>query len=400
MVLVRTGNDLEGLYTVSGGEVVDLTGHMKDATHFTLTEIVPKGKKPGVFDGQLDGLRVTGSWKEPAAKTALPFTAGPLDAFGGGKDATAFDETYVGTLGGKLRIRMKLKRAGTKLSGAYRYTRSHEDLVLDGDVDGNKLALTESTRKGLVTGRFEGVFVRRGLVYGRWTTPEGARPMPFALNHDNVYPEVVALSGGGKIVPQEIYKDTNKLCALSVMWPEVDGAGKGVPALNAALKSTAGDWKMDCAGATAELPYESDTAYHVDATRPGRFVVSFSSYQYTGGAHGMHGSSCYAADVEKGTLTPLTVKLLAPDARKKLGPLVNEALRKENGGTKLSDAGFNEDTVPVGDDTSLCVEGNDLVVQFGVYEVGPYALGAPEAKIAARDAAALVLGTPLEPFVK
>jgi hypothetical protein len=374
---------------------------MKDAARFTLTEVVPKGKKPGVFDGQLDGLRVTGTWKAPAAKAALPVTAGPLDAFGAGADATAFEETYVGTLGRNQRIRMKLRRAGTKLSGAYRYARSHDDLLLAGDVDGNKLALTESTRKGLVTGRFEGVFLRRGLVYGRWTTPEGAKALPFTLSHGDAYPEAVALPGGGKIVPQELYKDQNKLCTLSSMWPEVDGAATpGKAALNAALKATAGDAKMDCEGATAELPYESSTAYHVVATRPGRFVVTFSSYQYTGGAHGMHGSSCHAADVEKGTLSTLSVKLLQPDARKRLGPLVNESLRKEHGVTNLSEAGFYEDAVPVGDDTSLCVEGTNLVVRFGVYEVGPYVLGAPEVKIAAKDAAALVLGTPLEPFVK
>jgi hypothetical protein len=138
----------------------------------------------------------------------------------------------------------------------------------------------------------------------------------------------------------------------------------------------------------------------VDATRPNAFSVRYMFCTFAGGARGRSSFGCFAADTGKGTLTKLFAKVLPADGRKKVEALTNAALKKENNVTKLTDAGFSTDDVTLSDDTTSCVEGTDLVVQFQPYEVAPYAIGAPSAKIAKADAALLVTGTALEAFFK
>src|SRR5262249_5778929 len=151
-------------------------------------------------------------------------------------------------------------------------------------------------------------------------------------------------------------------------------------ALNALLRKEAGDPKaLNCAEATEELRYETDTTFAVVATRPSLFSVMYTFYTYAGGAHGMTSFECFAADTDTGTFTKLVGKLLPWDARKKAEALTNAALKMENKVAKLTDAGFNTDDVTLSDETTLCVEGQDLVVQFEAYEVAPYAMGAPAA---------------------
>jgi hypothetical protein len=402
MVLDRSGDHLEGIYA-RGGEDVAVRGDMKDKTRFTLTEIVPKGKKAATLEGEIDGMRITGTWKDPGAATAMPFSAGPLDPFGA--KAQSFEQTYLGSLGSKTRIRMKLKKDGEKLTGVYRYTRSKEDLRLLGTVseaDG-RFELVESNAQGATTGRMKGVFLERPLALGRWTSPDGTRTFPFTLRNGDVFPEPVALVGAGKVVPQEDYEEHGKFCTMSIFFPEVTGTPNKTAenALNRALRKKADIGKnMWCGDAREELPYQAETMYAVVATRPSLFALRYQFYEYAGGAHGMHGIDCYAADTDKGTLTKLASKLLSPDARKKADVFVNAALKKENGVQKLTEAGFNADEVSIGDETSLCIDGTDLVVQFQEYEVAAYAMGAPSAKIGKADAAPLVSATPLEPFFK
>jgi len=396
-VLERSGEHLEGLYTRTEDDDVPLAGDLREGGSFTLTEMVAKGKRPAVFEGKMDGLRITGTWRDPAKKSALPFVAGPLDAFG---PTTTFKETYLGSLGGNLRVRMKLERTGGKLTGAYRYMKSKEDLGLEGTVteaDG-KFRLIETTRKGLVTGRFEGIFVQKNRGLGRWSSPDGSKTLAFTFRRADVYPESVMVPGGSKVVPQEEHAERGKFCTSSVLYPEVLGTGKNLPLLNAQLKKAAGDTKIDCEGASDEARYESDTTYHVDATRPARVAVQYTYYAYSGGVHGHYGQECFAADLEKGSLTKLGTKLLAAESRKKLESLVNAALKKEHKAPKLTDANFFVDDVTLDEDTTLCVVGTDLVVRFALYSVAPYSEGTPFAKISAKDAAPLVAGTPLAPF--
>lgn len=396
LVLEKTGARLEGVYLRSGEEAA-LAGEMKDATRFVLREVVPRGKKGAIVEGTIEGEKLAGTWKDPDAKRAQPFTAGPLRPFGAA-DAS-FEESYLGSLGPRIRIRMKLAKAGGKLSGRYRYMKSKDDLLVEGTVseEHGSLRLTETTSAGKVTGRFEGVLLDKGLAFGRWSSPDGAKTYPFTLRRGDVYPETITLPGGAKIVPQEEHREKGSYCTLSLLRPEVTGAA-GAKALNAALNDAAGGGKLDCGEASDEFRHESDTTYHVEAMKKDRFSLSLSFYEYFGGVHGVHTMSCFVADVEKGTLTQTTAKLLSPEARKKATALVNAALRKEHNVEKLTEAGFHEDEVALDDGTVLCVEGTSLVVQYQPYDVAPYAFGAPRAEIPQKDAAPLVAGTALQPF--
>jgi hypothetical protein len=412
IALERTGTRLVGLYRRSG-DAIALRGEMKDATHFTVTEVVPGGakgeraakgatganKKPASIDGQLDGMRLTGTWKDGAV--SKPFTAGPLDPFG--KDGAKLDLTFEGWLGSKIRIRMKLAKDRGKLAGVYRYTRSKDDLKLAGTVsetDG-RLDLRETNGRGTETGRFQGVLLDKDLAFGRWSSPDGAKSMTFSLQAGQTYPEVVKLNGGGRLVPQEDYKDQGPFCTASILFPQITGTKNKAAeqSLDKAIRAIAGDTKnMSCADASDSLRYERDVTYQVTAQRPSRFGLEIHDYDYAGGAHGMSSVECYAADLESGALTHLTAAELTPDARKKLDALVNAALARDNGVTKLTDAGFTSDSVSVSPDTTLCVDGADLVVQFQAYEIAPYAMGAPRVTIAAANAKPLALGAELAKF--
>ncbi len=401
IVFERTGDKLEGIAARGTADDVPVRGEMKDASHFTLTEVVGRGKKGAVYEGKMDGLRIIGTVKDPRGQKPVAFNAGPPAPFV--ESDKSFEQTYLGSLGEKVRVRMKLTRNGTKLSGTYRYTRSKDDLRLEGTVNESdgKFELVEKTAKGVLSGRFEGVFLQRGLAFARWSSPDNARTFPITLRYGDVYPEPVTIAGAVKIVPQEDYKEQGKYCVMSIFVPEVVGAEDktAMKSLNQALRAEAGDTKkMDCEGASEELRYETTTTYHVDKTMPGRFALTYSFYEYAGGAHGMHGVDCYVADVTKGTLTQMTAKSLSADARKKLEALTNASLKKEHGVAKLSDVGFDGDDVKLGDDTSICIEGSDLVVQFQPYEVAPYVMGAPAVKVAPKEAAPLVSGTAFAPF--
>jgi hypothetical protein len=108
--------------------------------------------------------------------------------------------------------------------------------------------------------------------------------------------------------------------------------------------------------------------------------VRFQYYTFAGGAHGMHAVACVVANLADGTLETLRPSMLTPEGRKKLDKRVADELGKGDA------AMFEAVDLKVHDDTAMCVEGDDLVVQFQVYEVGPYALGAPSVKVKGRDA--------------
>jgi len=399
MALERTGDRLEGVYTTSG-EQIGLRGDVTAGTHFTLAEVVPKGRAAATFEGTMEGPSLRGTWTAPKA-AAVAFTATANELTG----PENVEQTYLGALGSRLHIRVRLKKSRGTLSGVYRYTRSREDLHLDGTVTepGGMFELRESNALGVKTGTFKGVLLDVATAYGRWSSPDGTRTLPFTLRGGEAFPEPESLPGGVKVIPQEDYVERGNYCTSSIFVPEVTGASNAgaQKMLNQALKTEAGG-TIDCSEASEQLRYERDVSYAIEARRPGLFALRLSFYDYGGGAHGMHGERCYAADLDKGTLTSLHAKLLGPDARKKIQAFVVPEVRK----MYVADGMEPNDQARVSDETTLCVASSaagappDLFVQFGEYEVGPYAMGSPSVKIARADSIPLVAGTPLEPFFK
>jgi len=112
---------------------------------------------------------------------------------------------FRGTIGRKIRIRMRLEKNGNALRGVYRYQKSRDNLRLSGAVTDAKgtFDLEEKNAAGAVTGHFHGVLESEGCK-GTWTSPDGKRTLPFALGtsqgviraYGEEYPEVIALDGG------------------------------------------------------------------------------------------------------------------------------------------------------------------------------------------------------------
>lgn len=395
--LERRGDEVFGMLVEGQGEAVALEGRMKDDGHFVLDERAGRGRKGSELQGAFepDG-KISLSLKDPKAKSATKFTVAQHAPFAEGTDT--FEESYLGSLGSKLRVRVKWKRDKHLLTGVYRYTHSKSDLRIEGTLVASSgvFTLTEKNAKGDLTGRFAGVFLDPRHVLGRWYSPDRQRSMPLELRGGEKYPEGLALVGGGRLVPQEEGAERGKSCKSQHLFPSFDGlpTKAAQTALNAALRSQTGTLSVDdCDGATEELPYEYESGYTVTGQKPGYVGLELSSYAYTGGAHGSYGADCVVADVGKGTLTRLGA-LLSAGSRAKLEILVNDELKKQFSVSKLTDADFFEDEAKLGPATTMCLDVDDkgatrLRVVFGLYEVTPYAMGMPESVLPAASVAGL-----------
>ena len=395
--LERRGDELFALLVEGTGEAVALDGRMKDEGHFVLDEHAGKGRKGSQLEGAFepDG-KISLTLKDPKAKTAAKFTVTQHAPFPA--DSDTFEESYLGSLGSKLRVRVKWKRDKHLLTGIYRYSHSKNDLHLDGTVIASSgvFTLTEKNAKGDMTGRFAGVFLDTRHVLGRWYSADRTRSLPLELRGGETYPEVLALVGGGKLIPQEDSGERGKACKSQSIFPSFDGLATKTAqaALNKALQSHNGPPSVDdCDGATDELPYEFESGYAVTGQKPGYAGLELSRYSYTGGAHGSSGADCVVADLASGTLTRLG-SVLTADGRGKLEVLVNDELKKQFSVTKLTDADFFDDEIKIAPTTTLCLDvdakgATSLRVQFGQYEVAPYAMGMPQSVIPAASVKAL-----------
>ena len=100
--------------------------------------------------------------------------------------AADFSRTYSGKIDGKYAITMQLNCTGVALSGTYSYDSKKIPIRISGSVDWNAtgdqgdITLLEFNEKGMVTGFFRGV-LKGAEVSGSWSTPDGARVMPFRV---------------------------------------------------------------------------------------------------------------------------------------------------------------------------------------------------------------------------
>ncbi|MEO6420432.1 MAG: RsiV family protein [Polyangiaceae bacterium] len=381
IALERAGNDLTMAMDTSTDKR-SFRGAMKDTTHFVVTEIV-KGRAPATFEGELTASGLTGQSKEPDAKKSLAFAGVPITVF----DASStFDESYVGSLGGKIRIRMKLTRSGEKLTGVYRYARSKEDLRLVGTVipDGH-FALQESSANGQITGKFQGIFLRRSAAIGDWSSPDGKHSFVFALQRGDAYPETLTLGYGGRLSPQEDHREAANCVAETIFPQVVDLKSKAAEtALNPKLRDLGGGGAakgpMTCEGATAELPWSTESGYEVTAQRDRYVGITFSSSGFAGGAHGFGASTCRVIDLETGNVVALS-PLLTADGRAKMSKLVTEKIKKAQNLKSLTEGGFFDDVAKVSPDTNVCFAKNGVEVLFNDYEIAPHVVGPTDVQL-------------------
>ncbi len=389
LAVERRGKDLTLTMDTASDERA-FRGSMKDATHFVAIELV-KGHVPATFEGELTATQLTGQSKEPDAKTSLAFSGVPITVFDA---APKFDESYVGSLGGKIRIRAKLSRDGDKLTGVYRYARSKEDLRLAGAVKADgRFELQESNAKGQITGIFRGIFLRRSGALGEWSSPDGKHSFHFGLQRGDAYPETLTLDFGGRVAPQEDHREAPN-CVVETIFPQAVGLkSKDVETtLNAKLRELGGGAApkvpLTCEGATPDLPWSTETGYEVTAQR-GRYLgVTFSTSGFAGGAHGFGGSSCNVVDLETGNVVTLS-PLLTADGRTKLNKLVTEKIKKAENLKSLTEGGYFEDEAKVSPDTNVCLTKSGVDVLFNDYEIAPHVVGPTDVQLTKDEVRAL-----------
>ncbi len=373
--LRRRGDAVQAIYRATS--TTEFTGRMTDATHFTLRESrVLKGEKPATLVGELasdSALLATITDGRTQRKTQLTSKGDVFDDRSGD-----FKEEYTGSLGGRF-IRMKLAKAGDKVTGVYRYAKSAEDIRLDGTAT-DKTGAFELTEKvaSKLTGRFAGVFVSKAGMLAEWTSPDGARRFPVRLEEGSGYPETVDVGQGMKLYPQESLVE-GKRCKEDVVFPQLRGAKDTAKqtVLNALLSQNQGKEKT-CVGPDEPdvMDYETSESYSLSTRKQGRFVgLSQGGYSYTGGAHGNGASECFVLDTKSLARVRLA-ESLTEAGRKKLGELTTRALEKQLGVTKLMDSYFYADTVEVQKTTNVCLTDAEIEVSFNAYEVAPYVAGA------------------------
>jgi hypothetical protein len=384
--------EITGLLAREGSEGAPSTlrGTLEGAA-LHLDELDGKGQVASTFDGQLTGDTATGTWA-PKRGSKRPFTLGKNTPFD--PRSPDFDRGYAGSIDGKNRVRAQLKRTGDKIEGYYRYSRSKDDLRLAGLIDATtgRFDLRETDSKGTVTGQLKGLALSPQVLAGEWLSSDGKRSLPLVLSASKPLPRVQSF-GDIKVVPKESESQLAPFCSVSSTYPALDKEdSKNKLALNSRLKGLGliREQKSFCEGATAGLPYTAESQYDVHATKSKKYLgFSFSSYSYSGGAHGMYDSICHVADLDKGTLTQLGT-LLTPEGRPRLTALAVRKLLAENKVTKLTDAGFFEDEIKLADTPNLCVTDQGFVLSFGLYEISPYSMGTPEVSLTAAELAPLL----------
>jgi len=201
--------------------------------------------------------------------------------------------------------------------------------------------------------------------------------------------------GGWLLDGGEDDRDLGKFCKSSVSYPILSRleSRSAERALNIALAAAARGGASRCRGSSEAHPYEFTTTYGVaDASHPGVVELYFEWYENFGGAHGYTSGRCYVADLDRGTLTPVTLGLLKAAARITLGRLTREALAGSR------DTLFDLDHLAPDEDTTLCAERGTLRVTFSAGLASRWMGGPVSATLASADARPLVVGTPLEVF--
>ena len=284
------GDKVRAMFERAG--TFELRGTMKDATHFSARDVhAPNGGKAMTIVGEWspDGSTLTAKLTGPADEKGkdLQASLGPFEA-----SVAKFTTDFKGWLGRGF-VRMKLTRDGAKLTGIYRYAKSAEDIDLAGTVsesDGT-FELTESVH-GKVTGRFVGVFASLYGALATWSSADGSRSIPIALEPGaGIYPETVAVGGGLSLYPQESVHESDA-CSTDIVFPQVRGAKDRAreTALNLSLR---GDREKIFACDTPVPDGLSssfqDASYTFLTKKKGRFVsLTQSQFYYSAGAAHPH----------------------------------------------------------------------------------------------------------------
>lgn len=324
--------------------------------------------------------------------TALAQNAAASSASSASPSASARSGVVVfrGTVGtsGKLSIQMRLRREGDRLDGSYFYETIGKDLSLRGTIDAaGNFQLREFDAAGAQTGLFKGKWGGPTCedcgesLTGKWTRPDGTRPLEFVLGEFPAYFE-----GDTRLVSK-----TQKESArrgkwggheISAEYPQLVGAGANVAKFNeevrALVAKDVADYKK-LFGAGEGEGGELDLSYYVSLADDSLVSVDFSDYWfYFGAGSRMAASNTLNYDLARGRALKLA-DLFKPssDYLKIISDACKRDLQRQFKGESFPDAeriaGSVEDVV--GDEKKWLVSRDGLVVVFDSMQFGPSGSG-------------------------
>lgn len=310
--------------------------------------------------------------------------------------STADAKVFMGSIGGKYKIQMRLRREGERLEGAYFYENMKTDIPLTGTMSGlGSFTLSEGGDGGAVSGLFKGQWAAAGApgemieLTGNWSSPDGRRVMPFALTEIPV-----AFRGALRIVTREI-KEENKRRGYTIEaeYPQLEGAGgAGVEKFNAEARAYAArevdKFRRDIAGrddgALRRSGMGDDLAvdYSLGLATDDLVSVQFrlGSY-YAGTAHPNHHTAVINFDLQRGR-TLMLADLFKPSAaylRALSDYCIKELERRgksDGSDSMLTDEWVAEGAAPAPENyQSWLITREGLEITFDPYRVAPYAAG-------------------------
>lgn len=296
--------------------------------------------------------------------------------------------TFRGTLGAKTSIQMRLRREGDKLTGTYFYESIGKDLALRGTITASgDFNVQEFDATGAQTGLFKGKWSGPDCedcvdtLKGRWTKPDGTRPLEFVLGEYPVYFETDA-----RLVSKS-FKESRRRgkfggYEVAAEYPQLQGGGANALKFDEAARALAMKDIEEFKKMVAEdndQGGERDVSFYVSFADESLISVDFSDYFYYFGAGSRQAfSTTLNYDLARGRALKLE-DLFKPSSNylKVISDTCNRELRKRFEGESFPDAERIASSVEgvVGDEKKWLVSREGLVVVFDSMEFGPSGSG-------------------------
>lgn len=302
-----------------------------------------------------------------------------------------------GTISDNLAVTMELTKTDSELTGTYFYNKIGLPLSVNGQVaSSGEITLTETNEKYEETGKFVGKYSSPETFEGTWTNPKTNKSLPFKLTETK--------EGFANISFEHFRKencatrDENKkkqaseggLGIMDTMCPSIDVDLMKVSASN----QTASDLiNQSILKTTCNFGKENNSQYNsinellntvnsveemeeyfstVKTNDYDILCISIGWSSYGGGAHPFNLSSYYNYDLKTGKEIGLE-DILKPNYSDKLNHIAEKIFSDSYGTEGWS---FEPGKFKLNENFAITTGG--LQFEFNQYEMGAYAMGAPE----------------------
>jgi predicted small lipoprotein YifL len=131
-------------------------------------------------------------------------------------------------------------------------------------------------------------------------------------------------------------------------------------------------------------PYESASQWTLHLSNEKVLSMSVDYYSFTGGAHGLTTRSCYNYLLDDGVMLTLpTLFSQGSPWKERLNVYVRQAIAAKP--DEYFPVESPEGMAPVTDELQFFLDEENLILNFGVYEIAPYASGMPNITIPVKE---------------